>query len=68
LARDVARLNASISADARNLADLYSRAAYARGELPDAARDQLRSLWRAMRQPDVPRGAATPGRAPLRGG
>jgi hypothetical protein len=50
LARDVSKLNAFISADARNLAELYSRAAYARGELSPAAGDQLRELWRKMRQ------------------
>ncbi len=50
LAREVARLNASMGADARNVADLYSRAAYARGELPDATREQLRHLWQSMRQ------------------
>ena len=33
LARDVSKLNAHIAVDARNLAELYSRAAYARGEL-----------------------------------
>lgn len=50
LARDVSKLNAFISVDARNLAELYSRAAYARGELSPAAGDQLRELWRKMRQ------------------
>ncbi len=50
LARDVSKLNAFISVDARNLAELYSRAAYARGELSPAAADQLRELWRKMRQ------------------
>jgi hypothetical protein len=50
LARDVAKLNAYIRGDARNVADLYSRVAYAEGELPDAARDQLRQLWQVMRQ------------------
>jgi hypothetical protein len=50
LARDVSKLNAFISVDSRNLAELYSRAAYARGELSPAAGDQLRELWRKMRQ------------------
>lgn len=50
LARDVSKLNAHIAVDARNLAELYSRAAYARGELSPAAGDQLRELWRKMRQ------------------
>ena len=50
LARDVAKLNAFIRADARNMAELYSRVAYAEGELPDTTRDQLQHLWQAMRQ------------------
>jgi hypothetical protein len=50
LARDVGKLNAPIAVDARNLAELYSRAAYARGELSPGAGDQLRELWRKMRQ------------------
>lgn len=49
LVRDVARLNAPIAADARNLAELYARAAYAQGSLPDSAADQLERLWRQMR-------------------
>ncbi|MEX2112065.1 MAG: DUF4129 domain-containing protein [Pirellulales bacterium] len=50
LARDVARLNAPMAADARNLAELYSRAAFARGELPHNASDQLQHAWQTMRQ------------------
>ena len=49
LARDVAKRQAFIAAEARNLAELYSRAAYARGELPPTTRDQLRELWQKMR-------------------
>lgn len=48
LAREVARLNATIRTEARNLADLYSRAAFARGQLPEGAEEQLRALWRKM--------------------
>jgi hypothetical protein len=50
LARDVAKLNAFITADARNLAELYARAAYARGELPAGSGQQLQQLWQTMRQ------------------
>ncbi len=50
LARDVARLNAPMAVDARNLAELYSRAAFARGELPDTTRQQLQHAWQTMRQ------------------
>jgi hypothetical protein len=49
LARDVGNLNAFIRSDAHNLAELYARAAYARGELPPTSEDQLRQIWRAMR-------------------
>lgn len=49
LARDVAKLNVPMAADARNLAELYSRAAFAQGELPDGARDQLSRAWQTMR-------------------
>lgn len=48
LVRDVARLNARIAADARNLAELYSKAAFSRGSLPDTASEQLRQLWGQM--------------------
>ncbi len=48
LVREVARLNAHIAADARNLAELYARAAFARGQLPANAPAQLESLWRQM--------------------
>jgi hypothetical protein len=48
LARDVARLNTRIAADARNLAELYARAAFSRGALPAATREQLRRLWSQM--------------------
>lgn len=51
LARDVAKLNAYIRDDARSIAELYARVAYAEGELPDTALDQLRQLWQVMRQP-----------------
>jgi hypothetical protein len=50
LARDVSQFNAPMAADARNLAELYSRAAFARGELPDNTRDQLQRAWQSMRQ------------------
>lgn len=49
LARDVIKLNAFIAADARNLAELYARAAYAQGELPQTSSEQLRQLWQRMR-------------------
>ncbi len=48
LAREVARLNASIGEDARNLANLYSQAAYGRARLDEGARDQMLALWRQM--------------------
>ena len=48
LARDVAKLNASIATDARNLVELYARAAYAQGELPTQGTEQLRQLWQRM--------------------
>ena len=48
MARDVGRLNASIAADARNIAELYARAAYARGSLPATSVAQLRELWAKM--------------------
>jgi len=48
LVREVARLNAHIAADARNLAELYARAAFARGQLPASTTAQLESLWRQM--------------------
>ena len=47
-ARDVARLNSFIATDARNLAELYARAAFARGRLPDDSSEQLRKLWEKM--------------------
>ncbi len=49
LARQVSKLNRFIAAEARNLAELYAQAAYARVELPEGASDQLRQLWQAMR-------------------
>jgi hypothetical protein len=48
LVRDVSRLNAPIAADARNLAELYSRAAFAKGQLPASTPEQLEALWRQM--------------------
>jgi hypothetical protein len=48
LARDVARLNAFIATDARNLAELYVRAAFARGRLPADSSEQLQKLWNKM--------------------
>jgi hypothetical protein len=48
LARDVAKLNSFIAADARHLAELYARAAYARGELPSNTHEQLQALWAKM--------------------
>ncbi len=50
LARQVSKLNRFVAADARNLAELYAQAAYARVELPEGASDQLRQLWQTMRQ------------------
>ncbi len=50
LANDVARRHAFVASEARGLAELYARAAYARGELPDTTRAQLESLWRKLRQ------------------
>lgn len=49
LARDVAKLNAFMAVDARRIAELYARAAYAQGELPADAREQLQALWENMR-------------------
>jgi hypothetical protein len=54
LARSVARRHAYIKAEATHLAELYARAAYARGELPETTREQLQSLWRKMRQASIP--------------
>ncbi|MEX0678456.1 MAG: DUF4129 domain-containing protein [Pirellulales bacterium] len=48
LARDVARLNSFIAAEARHIAELYARAAYAKGALPEGSTEQLRQLWRKM--------------------
>ncbi len=49
LARNVARHNPAIAAEARAIAELYSRAAFDRGELPaKEGREQLRLLWRRM--------------------
>jgi hypothetical protein len=48
LAREVTRLNAAIATEARALADLYSRAAFAKGRLPSSAEEHLRALWRKM--------------------
>ena len=53
LVRDVAKRNPHIAADARTLAELYARAAYADGRVPPDAVDALRHLWQTMR-------AATP--------
>ncbi len=53
LARDVSKLNASMAADARNLAELYARAAYASGELPANTAEQLSRLWQRMRSTSV---------------
>ena len=44
---------ASLARDARRLADLYSRLAYARGAVPPTSVEQLSSLWSALR-PQVP--------------
>ncbi len=54
LARDVSRLNAPMADDARNLAELYARAAYDRGELPASSPEQLEHLWRSMRSGAAP--------------
>jgi hypothetical protein len=48
LARDVARLNSFIAADARNIAELFARSAYGEGPLPPATHEQLRQLWLKM--------------------
>lgn len=50
LVRDVTRRHGFIKSEANQLAELYARAAYARGELPDTTRQQLQSLWQKMRQ------------------
>lgn len=50
LVRDVMRRHAFIKSESAQLAELYARAAYARGELPDTTREQLQSLWHKMRQ------------------
>jgi hypothetical protein len=55
LARDVAKLHAFIAVDARRVAELYARAAYARGELPANAREHLRALWEKMSVSAAPR-------------
>jgi hypothetical protein len=49
LARDVSKMRAFIAADARNIAELYARAAYSSGELPPTSAEQLQQLWRQMR-------------------
>ncbi|MBI3836679.1 MAG: DUF4129 domain-containing protein [Planctomycetia bacterium] len=49
LARDVSGRVAAMAPDARNLAELYSRAAYDRTTLPKASAEQLRELWQHMR-------------------
>jgi uncharacterized protein DUF4129 len=49
LARDVGKRNIRIAADARNLAELYGRVAYAEGEPPSNSNEQLRHLWQSMR-------------------
>ncbi len=49
LARRVGRANAQIAPDARNLAELYARAAYANTELSPSASHQLQHLWQQMR-------------------
>lgn len=53
LVRDVACRHGFIKSEAGQLAELYARAAYARGELPDATRQQLQSLWQKMRQDEA---------------
>jgi hypothetical protein len=53
LARDVSKLNASMAADARNLAELYARAAYGSGQLPANTAEQLSRLWQRMRSTSV---------------
>ncbi len=49
LARDVAKRNAHITSDARNMAELYGLVAYAEGDLPANSSEQLRHLWQTMR-------------------
>jgi hypothetical protein len=49
LARDVSGRVPAMAPDARNLAELYARAAYDRGTLPPTSAEQLRALWQHMR-------------------
>ncbi len=56
MARDVGGQQPQIAPEARNLAELYARAAYARGALPEAGADQLRQLWRQMNRSQAPAG------------
>ena len=49
LARAVSKLDGRIADDAKNLAEMYARVAYARGDLPATCREQLGRLWRTMR-------------------
>ena len=49
LARVVGRTHGYMAADAGNLAELYARAAYARGEPPATSVSQLQRLWAIMR-------------------
>jgi hypothetical protein len=49
LTRVVGKRNPQIANDARNLAELYARAAYADGRVPASAVEQLRHLWQTMR-------------------
>jgi hypothetical protein len=48
LARDVARLNSFMAAEARDIAELFARAAYGEGPLPSTTGEQVRHLWRKM--------------------
>jgi hypothetical protein len=51
----------ALEADARRLAALYARAAYARGRLAEAAKDTVRQFWQALEAaPARPVSAARP--------
>jgi len=50
LVQTVSKRHKFIAAEAKQLAELYARAAYARGDLPATAREELASLWIKMRQ------------------
>src|SRR5262249_25140527 len=44
----LAQSSAELTTDARRLAGLYARLAYARGALPEASREHVREFWRQL--------------------